>query len=50
MNEKRILGLMNAPKDKRYRSFCVQAADSEEVWLMQEPSGAPAFHGDTVCV
>lgn len=30
----RITGLMNAPAPKRYKSFCVTCADTEEVWLL----------------
>lgn len=36
MDAKRILGMFNAPKEKRYKSLCVRAADAEEVWLMQD--------------
>ncbi len=36
MDAKRILGMFNAPKEKRYKSLCVRTADAEEVWLMQD--------------
>ena len=36
MDTKRLMGMMNAPAHKRYKSFCTQAADTEEVWLMQD--------------
>ena len=50
MDTKRILGMMNAPKQKRYKSFCVQAADAEEVWLMQDAPDVPVFQQDCLCV
>lgn len=50
MDTKRILGMLNAPKHKRYKSFCVQAADTEEVWLMQDVSDVSVFHQDRLCV
>lgn len=50
VNMKRVLGLFNAPKDKRYKSFCVQAADCEEVWLIQDIPDVPVFQQDRICV
>ena len=50
VNMKRVKGLFNAPMDKRYKSFCVQAADCEEVWLMQETPDVPVFQQDRICV
>lgn len=50
MNMKRILGMLNAPKEKRYKSFCVQAADTEEVWLMQDKAEVPVLQQDSLCV
>lgn len=50
MNMKRILGMLNAPKEKRYKSFCVQAADTEEVWLMQDEADVPVLQQDSICV
>ena len=41
MDTKRLMGMMNAPAHKRYKSFCTQAADTEEVWLMQDAPDAP---------
>ena len=35
MNQKRIMGLLNAPKEKRYRSFISSSCDTEEVWIAQ---------------
>ena len=49
-NVKRIDGLFNAPKDKRYKSFCVQVADTEEVWLMQDTPEVPVLQQDHICV
>lgn len=49
-NMKRALGIFNAPKEKRYKSFCVQAADNEEVWLMQETPDVPVLRQDRICV
>ena len=40
MDTKRLMGMMNAPAHKRYKSFCTQAADTEEVWLMQDAPDA----------
>lgn len=50
MDTKRILGMFNAPKEKRYKSFCVQAADTEEVWLMQDKADVPVLQQDSICV
>lgn len=35
MNTKMLVGMYNAPKEKRYRSFVTRSADSGEVWLLQ---------------
>ena len=50
MDTKKLMGMMNAPKHKRYQSFCTQAADMEEVWLMQEDLDVPAVQQDNLCV
>ena len=50
MNTKRILGMLNAPKQKRYKSFCVQVADTEEVWLMQDKVDVPVLQQNNICV
>lgn len=50
MNTKRILGMMNAPKQKRYKSFCVQVADTEEVWLIQDKADVPVLQQESICV
>ena len=50
MNMNRLLGLWNAPKQKRYKSFCVQAADAQEVWLMQDKPNVPAMEQDELSV
>ena len=50
MDTKRLMGMMNAPAHKRYKSFCTQAADTEEVWLMQDAPDAPAAQQDSLCV
>ncbi len=39
MNEKMLQGLMNAPKDKRYRGFVGHACDFEQVWVLRTAEG-----------
>ncbi len=34
MNEKMLQGLMNAPKEKRYRGFVSRACDFEKIWVI----------------
>ena len=50
MNMNRLLGLWNAPKQKRYKSFCVQTADAQEVWLIQDEPDVPAMEQDELSV
>ena len=39
MNEKKKYGLINAPAEKRYKSFLNMVADNEFVWLLQAEDG-----------
>ncbi len=39
MNEKMMQGLINAPKEKRYKHFISHACDYEEVWMHTQEDG-----------
>lgn len=39
LNSKAMNGLLNAPPDKRYKSFLNTVADLQEVWLLSSQDG-----------
>lgn len=42
--------MLNALKQKKYKSFCIQVADTEEVWLMQDNVDVPVLQRNNICV
>jgi len=50
MNTKMLVGMYNAPKNKRYKSFAVQAADSETVWALAQAEGEDVVRRENVYV
>lgn len=42
-NQKRILGIINAPSNKRYKNFINTVVDFEEVWLLDGGDGYCTF-------
>lgn len=50
MNMKMLVGMYNASKNKRYKSFAVQAADNETVWALAEAEGEDVVRQENVYV
>lgn len=50
MNTKMLVGMYNAPKEKRYKSFVTRSADSGEVWLLQDIRTLTVLDESKICV
>lgn len=48
INQKKLLGIINAPSNKRYKNFINTAVDSETVWLLDGGDGYCTYDTDNM--